>query len=117
MKNEDIAKLFLRIGLAFTLIYAGIMIFVNPESWIGYIPEFIRTLSGDGYVSLYGHAGLDLLLGVWLLSGWKTFWPALLTALNMFMITIFNIGALEIVFRDVGLLFAAIALIFLTKKR
>lgn len=110
------ASFCLRIGLAFTLIYAGISIFVNPESWTGFIPQFIRDISGNGNSSLFAHAVFDMILGIWLLFNWRVFWPAALTALNIFFITIFNLGAIEIVFRDVGLLFAALALLILNWK-
>lgn len=52
----------------------------------------------------------QILLALWILSGWKTFYPSLLAALTISGIIIFNLGALEIVFRDIAIIFAALAL-------
>jgi len=40
----------------------------------------------------------------------KLLWPSLLTAAFLFGVALFNLGALDILFRDVGLAFAALAL-------
>jgi hypothetical protein len=63
------------------------------------------------------HAGGELVLALWLLSGWKTYYAALLSALSAAGIVVFNLGALDVVFRDVGLLFAAGALVVLSRGR
>ena len=116
MERLELVSFLLRIGIAFTLVYAGISIFLNPESWIGFIPQFIRDI-GNAQFSLYTHGIFDIVLGVWLLINWKQFLASLITSLNLFFITILNLGAIEIVFRDVGLLLAAIALAVLSYKK
>jgi len=114
MKKEELVSLFLRIGIAFTFIYVGIFAFLNPSSWIGFIPEFVESfISRESFLIV--HVVTDIALGAWLLSGKKTYYAAVLSAVFLFGITIFNFGALDIVFRDVGLFFAAVALAILSK--
>jgi len=50
------------------------------------------------------------------LSDKKTVYAALISALSIFTIIIFNPWALDIIFRDVAILFAAIALAILSYK-
>jgi len=116
MDKEKSISLVLRLGLAFSLLYAGISIFYNPTDWIGFVPQWVRELSGGGYLSLYGHACFDILLGLWLLSNKWTFYASILTALNLFSISLFNLSQLDIIFRDVSLIFMALALAILSKK-
>jgi uncharacterized membrane protein YphA (DoxX/SURF4 family) len=113
-QKEKIVSLLLRIALAFSFIYAGISIFMTPDNWIGFLPDFVKNLGG--YSALYGHATFDLILGLWLLSNKWTFWASIISALNLAAISIFNLAQLDIIFRDVSLLIVAVALAFLTKK-
>jgi len=109
------ASLFLRLGLAFAFIYVAVSAFLNPDAWIGFIPGFLGSILSRDYI-LYAHETVNLILGIWLLSGWKTFWAAVIAALSLAAIVLGNLGAFIIVFRDVGLFFAAVALAVLTKK-
>ena len=102
------AGLLLRIGLAFTFIYAAISGFIEPESWIGWLPEFARS---NTWLNAFGV--LEILIGLWLLSGWKIFWAGLISGVMFAGITVFNLGAFLITFRDVGLAAAAFALALL----
>mgnify|MGYP001609632502 CR=1 FL=1 len=106
---------FLRFGLAFVFIYVAISAFLDPQSWIGYIPNFIGSSVTKGYF-LFVHDVVEFGLGIWLISGKKTFWAAIVSALLLAGIILTNIGSMIIVFRDVGLFFAAVALAVLSKK-
>ena len=64
----------------------------------------------DGNILLVFHHIFNIVLALWLLSGKKIFYAAILSSVAIFFITLFNLGAFDIVFRDIGLLFAAIAL-------
>lgn len=115
MDGEDYASLFLRLGLAFSFLYVAISIFINPVSWIGFVPKFAEIFLPVGKL-IYVHAIFDAFLGIWLLTNKKIFYASILSAANLFFITVFNLGAMEIVFRDVTIFFAAIALAILTKN-
>jgi len=109
------ASLFLRIGLAFVFIYAAVSAFNDPQSWIGFVPSFIQNTITRGYF-LFVHDVINFGLGLWLLSGKKQFWAAIISCLVLTGIIIANISSFLITFRDVGLLMAAIALALMNKK-
>lgn len=101
--------IFLRLGLAFTFLYAAFAALIEPASWVGFYPEFLRNLLSETFL-VYGFSAYEILIALWLLSGKKTLSAAALSAITLAGIVVFNFGALDIVFRDVGLFFAALAL-------
>jgi hypothetical protein len=46
----------------------------------------------------------------------RPFWPAIIASIALFGITVFNFKLLDIVFRDVSLIFMALSLAVLVKK-
>ncbi len=110
------SSLFLRIGLAFVFIYAAFSGFSDPQAWVGFIPSFVGNSITRGYF-LFVSETINLILGLWLLSGKKTFYAAVFSSILLAGIILTNLGALIITFRDVGLFFAALALATLSKKR
>lgn len=107
------AKISLRFGLALVFSYAAIGSFLQPDIWIGYLPAFIGQLSFAPTV-LVVFSTVELLLVIWLLSGWKTKYAAILAALMLVGIVSANLTDFTIVFRDLGLVFSAIALVLLS---
>ena len=107
---------FLRLGLAFVFIYAACSAFVKPEAWIGFVPSFIGNTITRGYF-LFVHDIINFGLGIWLLSGKKQFWAGIISCLALLGIILTNLSSFLLTFRDVGLLFAAIALIVLNYKK
>jgi uncharacterized membrane protein YphA (DoxX/SURF4 family) len=101
----------LRIGLGLTFIYAGIMSFLAPENWIGFVPQWIGSII-DPMIFLQIHAGFEIVLGLALLVGLWLPLVALLAFLDIFAILLFY-GIDEVTFRDFGLLMAALALYLL----
>ena len=106
------AKRLLRISLAFPLLYASIGSLTSPKDWLWYIPDWLAKIAPAEQM-LLGHGVFELLLGVWLLSGKKTQYAAIVAGLDLTSNTLLNITTFNIVFRDVGLIFASIALVFL----
>lgn len=107
------ATLALRLGLAFVFAYTALAIYLRPLDWIGFVPGWIDPIL-DRQTFLHIHGLFDLILAIWLLSGVKIFYSSVLSALNLGSIIIFNLGAMDIVFRDIGLLTGAVALALLT---
>ena len=104
-KNFLTPAALLRLGLAFTFVYAAISGFIQPENWVGWLPEFVRS---EIWLNAFGV--FEILMGLWLLSGWEILWAGLISGAALLGIAIFNLGAMLIVFRDVGLAAAAFAL-------
>ena len=113
---SNLASFILRVALAVPFLFAAIDAALQPEAWIGFMPLFLRNVLPEivllGAFSLH-QAGLTF----WLLSGWKTKEAAVFATLTLLAITAVNITVLEIVFRDIGLLLAAVALGVLNHKK
>jgi len=118
MNREKIASLVLRIGVAFAFLYPPLNALWNPDSWLGYFPPFVHNLAQQAGLSdlllLHGFGALEIVLTVWILSGWKVFWPALAAAVMLCVIVVTNLSQFEILFRDLSLAPAALALAFLS---
>ena len=113
--NLNLTSFFLRVGLAIVFLYAAVASFLDPTSWIGFIPEWLREIF-PAQVFLVVYSIYEIFLALWLFSGKKTYYAAVLSGLTMLAIIVFNMGALDIVFRDVAILFMAIALAVLAKN-
>lgn len=113
MEKEFYASLTLRIGLAFGFIYVAIFSFVKPLNWIGFLPDFVEVFLPKE-TALIVFSIFEILLGLLLLFDHKIFIVSIISSVTLFFITIFNFGALDIVFRDVSIFFASLALSFLS---
>ena len=112
MEKEKLVSLLLRVGIAFSFFYAAIASFVNQAAWIGFFPEFLQSELILNVFSIY-----EIIIGLWLISNWKVFYSAILSALSILGIIIFNFSAMDIVFRDFTILSASIALAVLSYER
>lgn len=110
------ASLFLRIGLALMFFYAAYGSFIQPDSWIGYFPLWMRDLI-PGAVLLPAFSVVEIAIGVWLLTGKALKIAALVSAAMLAGIVAFNLSLFDVIFRDVGLVFAALALFSLAQSR
>jgi len=109
----SLAGLLLRFGLAFTLLYAAVSSYLVPLNWVGFLPGFVRVLGIEETFLLQSFSGIEIVLAMWLLWGKKLFFPSLAAALLFVGIALFNLGAMDVLFRDIGLFFAALALLLL----
>ncbi len=111
-RNPRVASLLLRAGLAAVFVYAAIASLRYPLEWEGYLPVFLgRQLSPLLLIRLV--AVYELVVALWLVSGKYLRPAALLTAVTLAGIMLSNLTQMAITFRDIGLFFAALALVFL----
>lgn len=115
MQNERLISFLLRIGIAIAFLYASIAAFLDSFSWIGFLPPWIDTIVPRGVV-LSIFSTYEILLSLWLLSGRAVVRSSALSAATLCGIILFNIQSFDIVFRDVPILFSALALVALAKK-
>jgi uncharacterized membrane protein YphA (DoxX/SURF4 family) len=108
-KQISIAWFLLRFGVAFTFLFASISAFIDPVPWLGYFPEFMRAWGIDD-ILLWTWGGGELIIGLWLLSGYKIFLPSIASAGLMLGIFITDFDTLHIIFRNVCILCTSIAL-------
>jgi hypothetical protein len=102
-------SLLLRLGLAFVFGYAAFSQLTRPFIWTGYMPDFIFDFV-EPRMAVTAVAISHIVLGIWLLSGKYLHFASLTCAALLAGITLVNLGQLTVMFRDVGLVFAAVAL-------
>jgi len=117
-QSQSPATLLLRAGLALLFFYASISAFKNPNDWIGYLPMFIRNIAPHDPASiLHFFSAFELLLALWLVSGIYVRIAALVTAVTLVGIVVSNFSLFAITFRDMALIFAALALFFAAQPK
>jgi uncharacterized membrane protein YphA (DoxX/SURF4 family) len=101
---------FLRIGIAFVIIWFSLQQFIQPNMWVGFIPDSIIKISPVGPITLvHLNGALELVFGLSLMFGFFTRISALVLALHMADIT-YVVGYNSIGVRDFGLMIAVIAI-------
>lgn len=97
------AYLLLRVGAALAFLYPPLSAFFgDPYTWFGYFPAFTRGYLPD-LVLLHLFGLVELILGLWLLSGIKIFWPSVAATVLLVGIVVFNLPQFDIVFRDLSI--------------
>lgn len=102
---------FLRVGLAITFLWIGVLIFKNPEAWGGYLqPWAVGLLPVPIAQAMIGTAILDIIIGVFLLINFLPWLAALVGAIHLVIVLTVS-GITDITVRDIGLLVAALAIV------
>ncbi len=99
----------LRAGVAIAFLYPPINALADPNSWIGYFPQFMRGIVDDTLL-LHAFGIVEVALALWILSGWKIWLPSFAAAALLLGIVVFNIPQFQVVFRDLSIALAALAL-------
>jgi len=107
MARDKVADVILRIGLAFAFLYPALDAIVEPYAWIGYFPPFMRGIVPD-LVLLHAFGAFEIIIALWILSGWRVFYPTALALVMLVAIVCFNMADFQILFRDLAI--ASIAL-------
>ena len=102
----------LRVGVAVTFLWIGLLIFKDPVSWTGYIGDWAQDLMVLDAVAVMTLTGIfDMIIGLWLLLDYKVWIPASLATLHLASVIVVS-GINSITVRDIGLLAASLALFF-----
>src|SRR3989344_5102673 len=110
MKKNGLPELLLRLGVAFAFLYPPIAALSDPMSWIGYFPPFILDLPLDPLVILHGFGVIEVIIALWILSGWKIFLPSLAATVMLLAIVVWNLNQFDVLFRDLSLAAMSLAL-------
>ena len=101
----------LRIGLAVTFLWIGVLILRNPEAWGGYMRPWAAGLLPIPIAqAMTGTAILDIIIGVFLLINFLPRLTAIVGAIHLAVILIVS-GITDITVRDIGLLAGMLALV------
>lgn len=109
LDRERLARFILRVGVAFAFLYPPIDAWTNPYDWIGYFPGFIHGVVPD-MVLLHAFGLVEIVIAVWILWGRNIFWPAALATLMLVSIVAFNMSNFIVLFRDLSIAAASLAL-------
>jgi len=104
-----VVNLILRVGLAFAFLYPPINALFDPNAWIGYFPSFLRGIVPD-MVLLHSFGLVEVVIALWILSGWRIFLPAVGAALMLLSIVVMDFAEFQVVFRDLSIGAIAVAL-------
>jgi uncharacterized membrane protein YphA (DoxX/SURF4 family) len=110
MNNGKVISILLRIGIAITFLYAALATTLHPNDWIWFFPTFLRN-SIPHPLLLTGFSIYEVILGVWLIVGWRTIYAAALAGITILGIIFANLSTMDIVSRDFAIFFAAVALV------
>jgi len=106
------AKWLLRWALAFVYGYVVIELYLAPENFLKFVPDFMQHIIPlNIFLLLFGLFEAALVL--WFLSGWHTEYPGIISAMVMFSIIIFNLGYFSVLFRNVAIGVCSIVLAIL----
>ena len=111
MYENKTVDLLLRIGVSFAFIYPAISALFNPYAWIGYFPLFLTNLVPfDVFILLNIFGVVEIIIGLWILSGKKIFIPSTIAVAMLAGIVIFNLSQIDVLFRDIPIILMAIVL-------
>ncbi len=110
----------LRVGVAITFLWIGVLIFKDPQAWGGFLqPWAADLLPVPLEQAMIGTAILDILVGIILLSGFFVWIAALVGSIHLIIVLV-TVGINDVTVRDIGLLAATLALLaddFLIKNK
>ena len=107
----------LRCALAISFLYPPLSALAEPNAWIGYFPAFLVALSPlPAEVLLHAFGAFEVALALWLLLARSARIPALIAGAILLTITLANPAQFLVLFRDLALALAALALAFLPHR-
>lgn len=111
--RPPLPQLLLRIAVAFSFAYPPVAALIDPDSWLGYFPAFIPS----SLLMLHIFGAIEIAIALWILFGKRIVIPCALAALILFAIVAFNASQFDILFRDVSIALAAIALALVNLRK
>lgn len=107
----------LRLGVSFAFLYPAVSAWFNPYAWIGYMPAFLLDLSGQhDMLLLHLFGALEIALAIWIMIGRNILIPSVIAAGILALIILFNFTQMDVLFRDVPILFMTVALALMQKR-
>lgn len=112
------SEILLRVAIAFSFIYPPIAALDDPYGWIGYFPTFVQdVVAPHSMLLLHTFGVVEVLLALWILFGKRIYIPSMVAAGLLFLIVAFNQPQFPVLFRDVSIALAAVALALLDRTK
>ncbi len=116
MERDRLVQLILRFGVAFAFAYPAVAAWIAPYDWIGYFPIWMKGYVPDA-VLLHTFGLTEIIIALWILSGFRILIPSVLASLYLAAIVLLNLQSFDVIFRDISILAAAIALVIMSNNR
>lgn len=116
ISNAKAVIILLRLSIASVFIYAAVGATLQPENWLYFLPDFATNII-PANILLLCFSAFQAILSVWILTGWKPFYAGILTSFTLIAVILANLSALDVLFRDFAILFAALALTLASKQK
>jgi len=107
MKREELAKPVLRIALALVFLYFGFSQVINPDAWVGFVPENLVPANLTANNLVMANAILELCLGIFMIIGLYTRFSSIILAIHLIGIAS-SLGFTPLGVRDFGLCVATL---------
>ncbi|MBU2103663.1 hypothetical protein KJ848_00150 [Patescibacteria group bacterium] len=105
------SELLLRAAIAFSFLYPPFAALSDPYAWLGYMPVALTAFLGTNVLlALHILGAAEVLLALWILFGKHIRIPSYIAAVFLLLIVLLNMPQFPILFRDVALALAALAL-------
>ena len=102
----------LRIGMAGVLVWFGAHQLMEPNNWVGFVPDYATSLSGFSALQIVLMNGCaEIVLGLFIFLGLFTRAAAFVMAVHLALIA-FSLGNTAVAVRDWGLVAGLLALVF-----
>lgn len=111
------ATLLLRLGIAFAFIFPAANALIDPYSWVGYLPRFLRDGVFPEMLLLHLFGAVEVVIGLWLVWGKRLFIPSVAATLILLLIVVLNLGDFQVLFRDLSIAAMALALAVLNRPQ
>jgi hypothetical protein len=98
MSGQRAAHRLIRAGVAFAFLYPSVGAFLDPNSWVGYIILQIFSI-------------FQVIVALWILSGWRIRIPAVLATLTLLAVVGVNWVLMNDLFRDIAIAAMTLALV------
>ena len=109
--KPEYGKIILRLSISVVFLWFGLNQLFNFSDWVGFVPVFLTSiLSAKILVMING--SLELILGLFMLSGLYLRFSSFILAIHLFFISL-SLGYTALAVRDFGLAFATLAIFFL----
>jgi hypothetical protein len=113
MRTTD---LLLRLGVSLAFLFPALNAFIDPYSWIGYFPTFLKDLGPEMFL-LHAFGILEIAIGLWILSGKRIFLPSIAATALLVLIVLFNLADFQVLFRDLSIAAMSLALAVMHRPR
>ena len=110
MNTARAIDLLLRVGVAFAFLFPPLNAILDPYAWVGYFPSFVLGIIPDmALLHLFGV--VEIIIGLWILSGKKIFIPSIIATALLILIVLFNLTDFQVLFRDLIIALMSFALV------